>query len=223
MKQHQAKRDPARRAQADRDDDRRAAPPPPVGELLALQHTHGNGAVAGLVQRVKGDKHTGKYVKRPSDGAFMIRVDAGLRSLWFRPPEGHNLTDGQAVSFVEGENGAVTELSAGAVPKAYVLFDGRTTISDTDIAKGTLQPIAGRTNGDIELVIASGVSPVVIHVHPYVGSGGTPGGGAVAIGRAWSTGNASSEIVTKIAERPDYKDVVAAAAPKRRADGNWKK
>src|SRR3954464_10050185 len=102
----------------------------------------------------------------------MIRVGPGVRSLWFKPPDGHNLVEGQPVTFVEGENGTATELTAGAVPKAYVLFDGRTTITDADIAKGDLHPIAGRSTGDVELVIA-GATPVVVHVHPYVGSGDT--------------------------------------------------
>jgi hypothetical protein len=191
--------------------------------LSALQETAGNRAVAGAlhvaqrhqtaaIQRSKGDKHSGVYVKRPSDAQFMIKVDSGMRPLWFAPPSGHGLAPGQSVTFTEGEGSAVTELVAGAVPKTYLLFDARTEISDADIAKGTLQPIAGRTSGDVELVIESGMKTITIHVHPYAGSRETPTGGGVKIGSTLSKDNAPQAVVDKIAERADFEDVVKKAA-----------
>ena len=207
--------------------------------VLSSQRMAGNRAVSGLVkrwldeapktvadastiQRAKGDQHTGKYTRRGSDGALLIQVWIGPRPKWFTPPADHKLVLDQAVTFVEGDNEAVTELVAEAPPKTYTLFDGRTRITDADILRGVVRPIAGRTNGDVELVINSTPETVTIHVHPYAGSGSSPTGGGVMIGRNLNADNAPQEIVNKIREHQDFDTVVKAAAPKSHAD-EWRK
>lgn len=206
--------------------------------LLASQRAAGNRAVSDLVQRwrgdapwtaagapvqrAKGDRHTGKFAKRGSDGALLIQVWIGNRPKWFKPPADHGLVLDQTVTFVEGDDDAVTELAAEAPPKTYTLFDGRTKITDSDILRGVVHPIEGRTNGDVELVITSTTEVITIHVHPYAGSGSTPTGGGVKIGRNLSLDNAPQEIVNKIREHKDFDSAVKSADPKARADASAK-
>ena len=170
------------------------------------------------IQRAKGDKHSGTYVRRGSDGTYWIRVWINDRPTWFAPPQGHKLELDQNVTFVEGDANAVTELVA---EKTYTLFDGTTKITDADILGGTVRPIEDRRSGDVELVIATRPE-IRIHVHPYVGSGSTPTGGGVSIGGRVSRDNAPQDIVEKITTHAQFEAAVKAAAPKSR-EGAWRK
>jgi hypothetical protein len=175
------------------------------------------------VQRVKGDAHEGVYVQRQSDGQYMIKVEVNFRPKWFIPPSGHGLTVGQKVSFTEGDDGAVTLMTAQAAPKAYRLPSGD-DISDAEIDQGTVRPIHGRTNGDVELVASAGGKRVTVHIHPYAGSGSTPTGGGISVDGQVYGDNAPGDIVERIAKHAGFAAAVEKAKPPSTADAsdNWR-
>jgi hypothetical protein len=92
-----------------------------------------------------------------------------------------------------------------------------TEITDSDISNGVLQPISGRNNGDVELVVTKGHDTITIHVHAQQSGG--PGGGGMKVGKGpVSKGNAPPSLVDKIAKRDDFWSVVNSCTPKQRSD-----
>jgi hypothetical protein len=92
-------------------------------------------------------------------------------------------------------------------------------IPDSALMTGTLQPVADRNNGDVELIWDSGAGIVSLHVHPNgVGGGSSLDGSVGAV-----PGNVPDAIVRRIMARADYAGIVASCTPTSRADvGSWR-
>jgi len=93
-------------------------------------------------------------------------------------------------------------------------------IPDSALMTGTLRPVPGRNNGDVELLWDSPEGVVSLHVHPN-----GVGGGSSLNGRAGPVpGNVPTAIVRRIMARADFKSIVDSCSPKSKADeGSWRK
>lgn len=99
----------------------------------------------------------------------------------------------------------------------------RLEITDEQIRNGTLQPVAGRQNGDVELIIRRHpAGTICLHVHAR--DGGT--GGGMSLNRQVDVSNTPHAIVAAIVARGDYRTVVRHCSPapsRAEASNNWRR
>lgn len=147
--------------------------------------------------------------------------------------EDDGVQDAGAVEYEEDDDEAVAgeedaEEDEAQAPGYPITVNGQQfNLAAGDISGGTLEPVPGRTNGDVQLRFNLGRHLIVLHVHPTAGSGGTPtGGGSSLNGHVGAVpGNVPQNIVDLIAAHPNYATVVASCAPRSAASAsdNWRR